>query len=58
MQERRLLTMIRLAVNGSREDIDQWQARQRPVRAVAPDDDDEAALAADLAVLGFREDRG
>ncbi|MEH7830517.1 hypothetical protein [Gemmobacter denitrificans] len=57
-----MLAVIRLAVNGSREEIARWQAESRSARRAGRgqehsdhDEDGEAELAADLALLGFRE---
>jgi len=64
-EERRLLAVVRLAVNGSREDIEMWEQMQgrragRNRCAGADSDEDEAEFQATLRALGLRleEDDG
>lgn len=55
--ERRWLAVIRLAVNGSADDIDLWlQMQKSRPGARGAEVDEEAELAATLQALGLKEE--
>lgn len=58
-QERRLLAIVRLAVNGSADEISAWEQMQNRrssenSRGAGDTDEDEAEFQASLRVLGLR----